>query len=362
VSFADLRRAADDGPVVLVNISRYRCDALTVTASGVTVTPLDITAAEVEQMVTAFVAATDEPGEAGDGAAARAASAEEVLAWLFGKIADPVLRQLGLTAGCRPEDAPRLWWCPTGLLSFLPFHAARGTDGQGPPPVLDRVASSYTPTLRALLSARSRPAEAEAEAGAAMRTLIVSLPATPGYPPLPGAAREAERVQARVPGALVLAGEDATVDGVSRALAEVGSVHLICHGEQDLSAPGAGCLRLYDGPLTVRALAGLRIPHGRLAVLNGCETVRGGVELSDEALTLAAAVQLAGFRAVIGTLWPVGDAVAVRFADLLYGGLPYGGADAGQAATARLVHLALHRIRGRYGSPVAWAPFAHTGP
>ena len=107
----------------------------------------------------------------------------------------------------------------------------------------------------------------------------------------------------------------------------------------------------------MRALARLRIPYGRLAVLSGCETVRGGVELSDEVLTLAAAVQLAGFREVVGTLWPVGDVVAVRFADLLYGSLA-----AGHATTAQGVHAALHRIRDRYGHPAVWAPFAHIGP
>ncbi|WP_216651350.1 CHAT domain-containing protein [Actinomadura litoris] len=36
--------------------------------------------------------------------------------------------------------------------------------------------------------------------------------------------------------------------------------------------------------------------------------------LADEAIHLAAAFQLAGYRGVIGTLWPVADRPAVRFA------------------------------------------------
>ena len=122
-SFADLRRAASDGPVVIVNISRYRCDALIVTLSGVTVMPLDTTAGEVEQMVAAFVDAADRAGPVG--ASADGTAAETVLAWLFSAIADPVLQHLRLTSGCRPQDAPRLWWCPTGLRASCPFTRPR---------------------------------------------------------------------------------------------------------------------------------------------------------------------------------------------------------------------------------------------
>lgn len=344
--FEDLRHAADDGPVVIVSISRYRCDALTVTSSGVRHTRLDTTAAEVERRVVAFISALDQPGD----------PADEILDWLYARVAEPVLRDLGFTAAQPPHAAPRLWWCPTGLLSFLPLHAARPRRPDAPA-VLDRVVSSYTPTLRALLHARTRPA---APPGAPPRTLVVSVPESPGYVPLPGAVREVAEVRRLVPHAVVISGRDATTHAVAGALDRADWIHLVCHGEQNLSSPSEGRLQMYDGPLTVRRLSQHHVRHGQLAVLSGCETVRGGIELTDEAITLASAVQLAGFQHVIGTLWAVTDAVAVRFAEAVYRRLA---ADAMSAEhSARGVHLALWQLRDRYASPQAWAPFVHVGP
>src|SRR6185436_5751086 len=49
-----------------------------------------------------------------------------------------------------PSSLPRIWWAPGGLLGSLPLHAAGvATDG-----VIDRVVSSYTPTISALRYAR----------------------------------------------------------------------------------------------------------------------------------------------------------------------------------------------------------------
>ena len=53
-----------------------------------------------------------------------------------------------------------MWWCPTGPLTILPIHAAghHADSVSGTTPtkqsVLDRVVSSYAPTLSALIRAR----------------------------------------------------------------------------------------------------------------------------------------------------------------------------------------------------------------
>ena len=76
--------------------------------------------------------------------------------WLWEAAAGPALAALGHTT--QPAVSarwPRVWWCPTGPLTSLPIHAAR-PDRLGAPGVLDLVASSYAPTLRALSRARSR--------------------------------------------------------------------------------------------------------------------------------------------------------------------------------------------------------------
>ena len=72
----------------------------------------------------------------------------EVLAWLWDVVAAPVLEYLGYTAPLDPDTGGRrVWWIPTGPLSALPVHAA-GHHLAGTDTVLDRVVSSYTPTVR----------------------------------------------------------------------------------------------------------------------------------------------------------------------------------------------------------------------
>jgi hypothetical protein len=51
---------------------------------------------------------------------------------------------------------PRLWWLPTGPLTFLPLHAAGVYTGKGAECLSDYAVSSYVPTLSALAEARSR--------------------------------------------------------------------------------------------------------------------------------------------------------------------------------------------------------------
>lgn len=364
-----LRRAADDGPVILVNVSRYRCDGLAVTADGIRLTRLATTAEEATRHAVAFIDAVDAVDTADavdaadESAGARPDPVEAVMVWLFEKIAEPVLRDLRLTDPRPPQDAPRVWWCPTGLLSFLPLHAAHprrtadqsGSDGYVSG-VLDRVASSYTPTLRALINARTR----QAEKSVPPRALIVSLPRAPGQAPLPGAKREREKAQRQLPGAVVLRDGDATVAAVLDLLVSAQWSHLACHGQQDPTAPSEGCLWLSDGPLTVRAVLGRRVAQGQLAVLSACETVRGGAQLADEGITLASAVQLAGFRHVVGSLWAARDAIAARFVDVFYRDLAANGFDPDRSA--RSLHLASWRLRERHADAVIWSPFVHVGP
>src|SRR4029077_20061596 len=76
------------------------------------------------------------------------------LEWLWDHITAPILGTLGHTTPAS-DVWPRLWWCPTGALTLLPLHAAGRHHTADT--VYDRVISSYTPTLRALHHARTRP-------------------------------------------------------------------------------------------------------------------------------------------------------------------------------------------------------------
>lgn len=226
--------------------------------------------------------------------------------------------------------------------------------------MVDRVVSSYTPTLRALLHARTATPVERPEA---TRFLVVDA-AAPQARPLPATTREVRTVLRWLPTARVLARQGASTGAVLDAMAEADWVHLTCHGKQDPTAPSRGHVLMHDGELTVRRLAQRPASRGGLAVLMACETVRGGVELADEAITVASAVGLGGFQHVVGTLWSIPDSVAARFAGLFYAELDQRatGGRPNAENSARAVHAAALALRARYGHAVAWAPFVHQGP
>ncbi|GAA2195396.1 CHAT domain-containing protein [Micromonospora lupini] len=380
--FDELARAAADGPVVLVNVAARRCDALVVADKQVSVVPLpELTLAELLTRTASFLTAiavltgppapdAPQPQVQRRRSAARTEVAE-TLDWLWRVIAAPVLDRPPSTppsadAGppARPSGGagsvgewPRLWWCPTGVLTLLPLHAAgpiEGGDG-----VLDRVAPSYTASLRALTRARlGVPARPEPVDSA----LFVGMPQTPGLADLPGVAREEEIVRQYVPRVRSLLGPTATPAAVLAALPDQPVAHLCCHGTQDLRAPAWGRLELAGGALHVRDLWRPASNPAALAVLSACETVRGGAALPDEALTLGTAFQLVGFRHVIGALWSISDTLTVRLCKRLYDGLSVPGGIAPDRAAVAL-HAAVRHLREALpDNPDTWAGYAHLGP
>ncbi|MCT4353798.1 CHAT domain-containing protein [Streptomyces sp. Je 1-79] len=361
-SVAELLGAASGGPVVVVNVSRYRSDALLVTArDGIQVVPLPaLTPLEVLDRATEFVSAIDDAY--GDRGAREAVAAMGTLSgtleWLWTAVAAPVLDRLGLRT--TPRDGapwPRLWWCPTGWLALLPLHAAGRAGSES---VMERVVSSYTPTLRALDRARNAPSLA---ATALPSPLIVTLAETPGAPSLPGASQEAELLRKLFPSHVELAGPAATVDAVRRALPAHPWVHFSCHGVSEPHQPSRSGLILHDGRLTAHAAAEQRPGEAVLAVLSACSTSQGGFTLPDESVQLAASFQLAGYPHVIGTLWPVADKVATRLTEKLYGALTDDLARGRPVDPATALHRPVRELRRRLArAPHLWAAHIHTGP
>jgi len=364
--FASLRDAAVDGPIVIINVSQYRCDALIVTTSDVKVTELGkLSGATVVNKAAAFISALHEltRAETEEEAEASQEIITATLPWLWDDIASPLMPDLhaaALSYNQANGQRPHIWWCPTGPLTFLPLHAA-GRHAIAEEAVIDRFTSSYAPTLRLLRQARDHAAQ-----GAVNRPpLLVALPDTPGHPHLPGVSQEADGFAERFSQALQLRGSHATVEATRNALNGCPSwAHFACHGIQDISDPSAGHLALYDGPLPIGEISHLHLAATELAFLSACETSRGGAALADEAITLATAFRLAGYRHVIGTLWSISDKLAPAIADQVYKALalPCGtGIDAHNTAIA--LNAAVLTLRQRYADqPWFWAPYIHIGP
>jgi hypothetical protein len=352
-----LTATAAHGPVIVVAVSDFGSYALLLTGGGVEAVDLaGLTPRTVYDQVVVFLdALRDTTSTAAQGRLV------EVLGWLWDTLARPVLDRLGLVDP--PADGapwPRVWWCTSGLLSFLPVHAAGRHDTRfdpAPATVIDRVISSYTPTLRALTHARRTGAAGRVSLGEDGRLAVVAMPQTPGAADLPGAQDEATELRARFPGQVdVLAGGRATRQAVRDMLPAARWAHFACHGAAELADPSRSRLLLTDGPLTVVDIARLRLHDTELAFLSACETARPGGRLTDEAIHLASAFQLAGYRNVIATLWPINDQHAVTATQDIYTTLTA----AGDAAAA--VHTAARESRALWArTPSLWASHIHVG-
>jgi HEAT repeat protein len=378
-----LRTLADRGPIIIVSADSQRGDALVLTndprepVRHVALPGLTYSAAVAQADRFHYARATSHDDRSPLSAQQRAqATMTEVLAWLWDTAAGPILAALGHDRQPTSKPWPRIWWCPVGVLGYLPLHAAGHHEDlragiEHPRAVLDRVISSYTATIRALAYAREKPARPDRDHGAAPRpdavALIVAMPSTPGAVTLPGIDREVARLQQFLPGARVLLGPQATPAAVRDALPEHPIAHFACHGVSDWSAPGQSRLVLHDDraePLTVTALSRLQLQHAELAFLSACSTTDTSPRLTDEAVHITAAFQLAGYRHVIGTLWPVNDSGAVRIATNVYAVLTGNGSrPVDSSGAAEALHDAVRQVRqnadGR--TPSRWAAHIHTG-
>ncbi|GAB3842103.1 CHAT domain-containing protein [Dactylosporangium cerinum] len=353
-----LHEAAGVGTVVAITVTRHGCGALWLDRDDAGSVELpDLTMSDAAEHARDFLDAMNTPSGLVD-----AAGIARVLAWLWDAVAGPVLDALGHTIQPdvqRPDGWPRVWWIPTGPLSVLPLHAAGHHDDppQARRSVLDRVVSSYTPSVRVLADARGR-------IGRPTSGMAVGINQTAGsdLPPLRKAETEASGVARLVHrDAPPLLGPDATHEAVMRRLPEAGWAHFACHGFVDHDDPGQSYLALYDAPLKVHELFNVELRNPYLAFLSACTTGQGSTRLPDESIHLASGFQLAGYPHVIATLWPINDSIAVRLAERIYTAIhpaPESWHEPGLA-----LHRTVHAYRERYPSaPQIWASHVHFGP
>jgi CHAT domain-containing protein len=102
--------------------------------------------------------------------------------------------------------------------------------------------------------------------------------------------------------------------------------------------------------------------HADFAGLSACKTAVGGVDLPDEAITLAAAMHYTGYRHVVATLWSVKDDASSEVFTTLYDRIAVDGSLRPDLAAAAL-HDAVRNLRKQFPMwPHTWTPFAHIGP
>ncbi|KAI1735117.1 CHAT domain-containing protein [Xylaria scruposa] len=370
----EFKTAASGGPVVVINISTFRCDAVLITKDSLRLMPLSpLNYQDLERMSGHF-----KKTRVLNRSHQNRKKMLEVLGWLWDKITSPILKELGF--GKPPIDGdvwPRIWWIPTGPLSMLPLHAAGHHCSRYSEAVIDRVISSYSPSVRALLYARRQDAGYGHVLGEAC---LAAMTITPGCSPLLTAGEEVTLVeeyltqlQIKKTHRLHNPRKSDLIDG----LKSCDVFHFAGHGLSNPVDPSKSCLLLNDwkeNPLTVESImySNLNGNGPFLAYLSACSTGASSSEnVYDESINLMTACQLAGFRHVVGSLWELLKRYPLAAARQFYHALCKREA-INDDAVAWAVHAMARDLREftrhlqdtacEQSDPFAWAAYIHIGP
>ncbi|KAI9889129.1 MAG: hypothetical protein M1814_005791 [Vezdaea aestivalis] len=302
-----LQSAAKDGPIVIINQSAYRCDAIIVEEHRIW--SLDLPRLSSREIDSRWLRAN--------------LGSSETLEWLWDAIANPILNALGFTE--KPTDKmPRVWWIPTGLLAGFPIHAAgyhyKGTSQT----VLDRVISSYSSSVKTIIHGRRRASE-EVASSSSEQALLVAVPDTAGRASLPFAEKEVEMISAICKSmSWDSIKSEQNKEGIMSHLRDCRIFHFAGHGYTDRFDVSQSYLLLDNGEsgrIKVADFWDMNLyDHAPfLAYLSACGTGQSkDVILIDESIHLISACQLAGFRHVIGTLWEVEDESCMDVSKIMY--------------------------------------------
>ncbi|RDA92124.1 hypothetical protein CP533_6097 [Ophiocordyceps camponoti-saundersi (nom. inval.)] len=332
-----ITNAAALGPIVMLNVSVHRCDALIIEDSGIRAVPLpNLTYNSIQDRVRM-----------------NEIQSMKTLEWLWDVVVEPVLEVLGFTTAPSGNSWPHVWWIPTGLLTRFPLHAAgyhlEGDDRTA----LDRVISSYSSSVKTIISIRHRRRQDQL-----VKTdgsiVLISMKETPGLTPLAYTDDEINAVRAQCTSApfqdLSVISPPPQLEEITSAIKTCSIFHFAGHGQAETTPLESQlCLHDRDYPLTVAGLieTNLSISQPFLAYLSACGTGKNPEdESADESLHLASVFHLAGFRHVIGTLWEVDDHLCVDMAKIVYELLGKNGLNDESVGTA--LHQATRTLRNEW--------------
>lgn len=250
----------------------------------------------------------------------------------------------------------RLLFVASGELSTVPLDVL--PDPRSPERrILDRFETATLPALSLLLGTRR-------ETSSAPRGLLAVGPpaadvtARVGLPALPGAMHEMELLRRRSGDrSLFLVAVDDPEAGFRAAPpAAFRLLHFATHALVDPGVPARSSILLgaptadHDGRLELGEIFELALAAD-VVVLSGCRTAAGRTSPARGVLGLGSGFLGAGARSVVGSLWPVEDAAAVRLVDELYR----------QLGSGRDVGAALRAARRSLGDDSAAAAFVLLG-
>ncbi|TEB25872.1 hypothetical protein FA13DRAFT_1896442 [Coprinellus micaceus] len=393
-----LQHLPESGPVVVLNAHSDQCDAIVLLASSwdpLHVKLPDFSLAKARQyqrelngwlrshhlrarQTEGIITEDWEASERAGGRYGRKRGAGTggiyfILRSLWTEVVKPILDVLNLARVDDPSKVPctRIWWCPTGPLSFLPLHAAGVYEGPHRESVMDYAVSSYIPTVTSLAQRVSNTVSIREDVSG---LFLVSQPEVPHAYPIPGTTKEVHSLHK---GAVRNGIRSMKLDGVAASvhscpdfMEEFSSIHLACHASQNASNPLQSRFLFHDGHLTLNTIMQKNLKNADLAFLSACETSTGEETLADEAVHLAAGMLAAGYRRVIATMWSISDLHAPTVANDFYEFLwAYRDKDSGSkfdgTLSAYALHHAIRNLRENVDntelSLLTWIPYVHFG-
>ncbi|KAF3809650.1 hypothetical protein GCG54_00012938 [Colletotrichum gloeosporioides] len=344
-----LLAAASSGPIVILNANSRRCDAFIIDTHSIQLLPLP----QFE--------------------------VSESLENLWDVMACPVLDKLGFLEPPRDGDLPHVWWILTGSLSRLPIHAAGYHQEGSFDTVMDRVISSYSTSVKALMQSRQKSARIT-RGNVSHKACLVSMGTTPSN------GQEEVQILASllspsIPTTLL---DKPEKEEVLHQIETCTTFHFAGHGITNPLDPSKSCLLLNDwvsDPLSFESLTSLNLFErpAWLAYLSACSTGENQAErLQDESIHLMSACQLAGFPHVVGSLWKIDDKCSAEAAAEVYRTIQERGWT--DESVALGVHNAARLLRSKTreegqdrgrgldyavrdeGNPSIWAAYIHVGP
>ncbi|KAG0699457.1 CHAT domain-containing protein [Suillus ampliporus] len=334
--FPALQKAAEEGPVIIVNASQYGCDTLIILSAQDPVhVPLDITQAEVSKLSSKFQSLAEQFGSSD-----HEYDLVSILRKLWDHIVDPVVQAL---AESKIPPGSRIWWCPTAEFTLLPLHAA-GPYEKKKDNLSHIYISSYTPTLATLIRARQQVSldaspqhfvaigQANPDKGKELRCVAPELAVV-------------EKHVAPVASFTSLADSGATIQGALDILSRNQWLHLACHGMPNRQQAFQSSFAMRDGPLMIKDIIRSDWQNPEFAFLSACHTTVGDEKSPDESIHLAAAMQFSGFRSVIGSMWSVDDKVVHQMVSAFYANLVDGSGRLDCTRAAVALHKAVKTLR-----------------
>ncbi|KAF9892345.1 hypothetical protein FE257_002122 [Aspergillus nanangensis] len=375
---ADLQAYAANAPIVFINATNYRSDALVITNYDVLHLPLpSFSMAQVTEYGALFMHTLQIFGNEEDQAAALA-QYQTVMKWLWEAAAKPIMEAIDWDKYERgPSGKPRIIWVSAGWISVLPIHAAGDfqTPGESNEPrcVHDIAVSSYTNSLKALeFTIQSASRMKTQPLTRSQQVLIVAMATTPGLGPdgdlnVEPEINAIEKILSPSFSIKVLNEPDSRA--VKANLAPSRIAHFACHAKADVQDPSRSSIMLQDNqtkpsPFSVRTLLRLDLINCELVYLSACESgASKDLRLRDEGIHIAGGFHIAGVPHVISTLWKVSDSVSAELAGLFYANLRKGEHDDGDLSSAPYaLDDAIGEMRRRGVHPMLWGPFIHSGP